>query len=271
MINYIFINYSIYLPYSLTYYLTMMNLSEYQLLNMLNAKVGGESSIAIMIANDALELGKTVFNIKKNIKECQKEIDENNYDIDNMTIKQAKKYLICSCGRCIFPNEDEMEEDEMEEAMEEAIDRAHHELKRNKEDIFYMMKDYETIMGEPYNIDYITDNLVKNVIKQVLNNYNNYNEIKEMFNNNEEQEKDVIVKTIKKLLNECENGTTKINKFEIITCMMCVIANSPIFMNIHVNFKNTVLVKLEELSSQISDINYDKTEYYHYIEKIKKY
>ena len=46
-----------------------MNLSEYQLLNMLNTKVGGESCIAIMIANDALELGTKIFNIKKGIEE----------------------------------------------------------------------------------------------------------------------------------------------------------------------------------------------------------
>ena len=248
----------------------MMNLSEYQLLNMLNTKVGGESCIAIMIANDALELGTKIFNIKKGIEECQKEIDENNYDIDNMTIEEAKKYLICSCGRCALLDVD-LDQDEMQEAIEDAIDRAQHQLKINKEDIFYMMKDYETIMGEPYNIDYIVENLVKNVIKKVVQNYNNYNEIKEMFINNEEQEKDMIVKTIKRLLNECENATTKLDKFEIVTCIMCVIANSPIFMSKHINFKNTVLDKLEELSSQISEMIHDKSEYYKYIEQIRKY
>ena len=55
----------------------MMNISEYQLISELSAEVGGEASIAIIIANDALELGKKVFNIQKEIKECEKEITEN--------------------------------------------------------------------------------------------------------------------------------------------------------------------------------------------------
>jgi len=249
----------------------MMNISEYQLLNMLSHKVGGEPSIAIMIANDALELGKKIFNIEKNIKECQKKMDENNYNINNMTFEEAKKYLICSCGHCNL-YEDDLEQDEIEEAIEEAIYRAENQLKKQKKDIFNMMKDYETIMGEPYNIDYISHKLVQDVIKEVIDNNNNneLKKIKKMFDDNEEQESNVIIRTVKKLLKDCEEATTEINKFKIVTCMMCVISNSPIFMNNNITFKNTVLTKLQELAGQISDLEYDKSEYYKYIEKIRE-
>jgi hypothetical protein len=53
--------------------------------------------------------------------------------------------------------------------------------------------------------------------------------------------------------------------------MMCIIANSPKFLNEHERFKNTVLAKLVELSSQIQNINIDKTEYNDYIETIRNY
>lgn len=247
----------------------MMNLSEYQLINMLNVKVGGESSIAIMIANDALELGKTIFNIKKEIKECQYEINKNEYDIDNMTLKKAKKYLVCQCGNCVLP--EDLDDEEAMEAIEDAIHRAQSQLKTNKEDLYFMMKDYEAIMGVPYNLYYVVENLVKNVIREVVDEFNDYDQLKEMFNNNEEFEKSKVIKTIKKLLNECEEATTKINKFEIVTCIMCVIYNSPIFLNDHINFKNTVLLKLEELADQINNLEHDKSEYNHYIEKIRNY
>ena len=136
-----------------------------------------------------------------------------------------------------------------------------------------MMKDYETIMGEPYNIDYISHKLVQDVIKEVIDNNNNneLKKIKKMFDDNEEQESNVIIRTVKKLLKDCEEATTEINKFKIVTCMMCVISNSPIFVNNHINFKNTVLTKLQELAGQISDLEYDKSEYYKYVEIIRNF
>jgi hypothetical protein len=135
------------------------------------------------------------------------------------------------------------------------------------------MEDYELIMGKSYNIDYIIDKLVNNAINESIKTLQiyHYNKLKEMFNSNEEQDKSLIVKTLKNLLNECENAKTKFKKFEIVTCMMCVISNSPIFLSKHERFKDTVLAKLNELSSQINDIRIDKTEYYNYIEKIRTY
>jgi len=246
-----------------------MKLSEYQLISLLNNKVGGESSIAIMIANDALELGKTIFEIEEGIKECQKEINKNNKDIKSMTLKKAREYLICNCGNCVIP--DDLDEEEIDEVIDEAIDKAKELLKINKEDIFYMMKEYEDIMGVPYNNDYIIQNLVKNVIKEVIIDLNDYEQIKEEFNNNEEFEKEKIIKTIKRLLSECEDAITRLKKFEIVTCIMCVISNSPTFLNNHEGFKNTVLLKLEELASTINELEYDKSEYNNYIQKIRKF
>jgi hypothetical protein len=246
-----------------------MNLSEYQLISMLNIKVGGESSIAIMIANDALELGKTIFKIEEGIEECQKEINKNNKDIKSMTLKEAREYLICHCGNCVIP--DDLDEDEIDEAIDEAIGRAEDQLKINEDELYYMMKEYEEFMGVSYNKEFIVQDLINDVIKQVIEEFNDYEKLKNMYNDNEEFEKTHLIKTIKRLLNECENATTKINKFEIVTCMMCVISNSPVFMESHINFKNTVLLKLEELASQISDIEVDKSEYTNYIQKIRNF
>ena len=82
-----------------------------------------------MIANDALELGKTIFKIKEGIKELQKEINKNEYDIDNMTLENAAEYLVCSCGNCLFP--EDLEDEDAIEAILDAIQRAKFHLKTN--------------------------------------------------------------------------------------------------------------------------------------------
>ncbi len=252
-----------------------MNLSEYKLIIALTNKVG-EPELAIMIAEDALDLGKRIFNIKKNIDEKQKKINKINNHIDNMTEEQAVHYLNYRCSSCDTYHEcdlDELDEDGMEEAVEEAKHMAKYKIKIYEHDMFHMMEDYETIMGESYNIDYFVNNFVNNIMDEVIVFFEKeeYLKLEEMFNSNEEQEKSVIVKTIKKLLNKCEIARTKLKKFEMATLIMCVIANSPIFLSKHERFKDTVLAKLNELSSQINNIRIDKTEYYKYIEKIRSY
>jgi hypothetical protein len=247
-----------------------MNLSEYKLITALTKEVG-EPNIAIMIAEDALDLGKRIFNIKKNIDECQKKIEKINSDINDMTEEEAIRYLNYRCDNCDTFHEWEDEIDES--AMEEAKRMAKYKIRMCEHDMFHFMEDYELIMGKSYNIDYIIDKLVNNAINESIKTLQiyHYNKLKEMFNSNEEQDKSLIVKTLKNLLNECENAKTKFKKFEIVTCMMCVISNSPIFLSKHERFKDTVLAKLNELSSQINDIRIDKTEYYNYIEKIRTY
>ncbi len=247
-----------------------MNLSEYKLIIALTKEVG-EPNIAIMIAEDALDLGKRIFNIKKNIDECQKKIKKINSDINDMTEEEAIRYLNYRCTSCDTFHEWEDEIDES--AIEEAKRMATYKIRMCEHDMFHFMEDYESIMGQSYNIDYIIDKLVNNAINESIKTLqiDHYNKLKEMFNSNEEQDKSLIVKTVKVLLNECENAKTKFKKFEIVTCMMCVISNSPIFLSKHERFKDTVLAKLNELSSQINDIRIDKTEYYNYIEKIRTY
>jgi len=252
-----------------------MNLSEYKLIIALTREVG-EPELAIMIAEDALDLGKRVFIINKNIEECQKKIDKTNNHIDNMTKEQAVNYLNYRCSSCDTFHEcdlDELDEDGMEEAVEEAKHMAEHKIKIYEHDMFHLMQDYESIMGESYNIKYFVNKFVNNIMDEVMVFFdkNKYLKIKNLFNNNEEQEKSVIVKTIKNLLNSCEIAKTELKKFEMATCIMCVIANSPKFLNEHERFKNTVLAKLVELSSQIQNMNIDKTEYNDYIEKIRSY
>ena len=247
-----------------------MNLSEYRLITALTKKVG-EPNLAIMIAEDALDLGKRVFNIKRNIDKCQKRIDKINSDINNMTEEEAISYLNYHCDNCDTFHEWEEEIDE--NAIAEATGMAKYQIKVCEHDMFHFMEDYETIMGESYNINYIVNKLVNNAINETIKSFqiDNYNKLKEMFNSNEEQEESVIIKTIKRLLNTCDITKTKLRKFEIATCIMCVISNSPTFLNNHERFKDTVLDKLNELSSQINDIRIDKTEYYNYIEKIRSY
>ena len=250
--------------------LNIMNLSEYKLIIALTKEVG-EPSVAIMIAEDALDLGKRIFNIKKNIDECQKKIDKIHYDINDMTEEEAIRYLNYRCSSCDTFHEWEDEIDES--AIEEAERMAKHKILMWEHDMFHFMEDYESIMGESYNTDYIVNKLVNNVMNEAIISleFDKLNKIKKMFNNNEEQDKSLIVKTIKSLLSECENAKTKYKKFEITTCMMCVISNSPIFLSENERFKNTVLAKLNELSSQINNIRIDKTEYNNYIEKIRSY
>ena len=235
-----------------------MNLSEYHLIVTLIKRVK-EPSIAIMIAEDALDLGKRVFAIENNISQREKKISCIQNHINNMTEEFALIY---------FHPDWEGEVDE--EAIKEAKLIAESKIDRYKQEMEHFMEDYESIMGQSYNIDYIVDKLVNNAINESIKTLE-YNKLKEMFNSNEEQEKSVIVKTIKGLLNECEIAKTKFKKFEITTCMMCVISNSPIFLSNYERFKDTVLSKLNELSSQINDIRIDKTEYYNYIEKIRSY
>ena len=247
-----------------------MNLSEYKLIIALTNKVG-EPELAIMIAEDALDLGKRVFIINKNIDEKQKQINEINNHIDNMTEKQAIFYLNYRCSSCDTYHE--WEDDIDEDAIIEAKHMAEHKIKIYEHDMFHLMQDYESIMGKSYNIEYFVNKFVNNIMDEVMVFFdkNKYLRIKNLFNNNEEQEKSVIIQTIKNLLNACEIAKTELKKFEITTCMMCIIANSPKFLNEHERFKNTVLAKLVELSSQIQNINIDKTEYNDYIETIRNY
>ena len=52
---------------------------------------------------------------------------------------------------------------------------------------------------------------------------------------------------------------------------MCILSNSPRFLNNSERFKNVVLSKLDELTPYINTLSIDKTEYYNYIEKIRNY
>jgi hypothetical protein len=222
-----------------------------------------------MIAEDALDLGKRVFNIQQNIDETQKKIKEIKYHIDNMTEKQAKGYLNYRCDNCDSFHEWEDEIDES--AIEEAKRHAQYKIKSYEHDMFHYMEHYETIMGEPYDIEYIVDKIVNNAMRKAVMSFDNNHRLKEMFNREKEQEKNVIVRTIKKLLSECEIAETKRGKFEIATCIMCVIANSPRFLNNHQKFKNTVLAKLNDFTVEIRNIRIDKTEYHSYVNKIRSY
>ena len=245
-----------------------MNLSEYQLTVELIQEVK-EPTIAIMIANDALELGKTVFNLQQNINEYQKKINEAKYHIDYMTKEQVVKWIYCPDCDNLHENDDDWGELEVDDA----IDMAREKKEMFEEDLFAMMEDYEFLMGKPYNIDYIIENLVNTTTDEVVRSFkiNYYKELKKKFNSNEEHESTVIIKTIKSLLNECNDTNSKQSRFIIVECIMCIISNSPIFMNRNINFKDRVMLKMNELSEQIHDINYNKTEYYNYIEKIRNF
>lgn len=147
-----------------------MNLSEYKLIIALTNKVG-EPELAIMIAEDALDLGKRVFIINKNIEECQKKIDKTNNHIDNMTKEQAVNYLNYRCSSCDTFHEydlDELDEDGMEEAVEEAKHMAEHKIKIYEHDMFHLMQDYESIMGKSYNIEYFVNKFVNNIMDEVM-------------------------------------------------------------------------------------------------------
>ncbi len=248
-----------------------MNLSEYHLIKTLTKKVG-EPSIAIMIAEDALNLGKRIFNIENNIKRKEKQISVIQRDLDNMEEEDiCLSYLTSYCPHCNVHHYQEWEGEIGEQAIKDARRIANDRIKMFEEQMFEYMEQYESIMGESYNIEYIVSELVDKLINEVMVSSENhqYNRIKYWFNNNEEQEKNVLVPTIKRLLDDCERTPTQIKKFQVATCIMCVISNSPTFLNNHERFKNTVLDKLNELSFQIDNLIIDTSEYYRYVEKIR--
>ena len=230
-----------------------MNISEYKLIVSLINKVK-EPVIAIEIANDALALGKSINTLENNISQLEKQISNNQNRIKNMIEVEIDEDLDLSQSKIFLE----------------------HKITRDKQMLQNYMKKYEFIMGIPYNIDYLINKVVDNAIKDALQILENlkYDKTNKFFNDNEEQERCVIKTTIIELLNECKNARTHIKKFTIATSIMCVISNSPVFVNDNKKFKKTVLLKMDELTSSINTYTFsiDKTaEYYNYTEKIRNF
>jgi len=229
-----------------------MNVSEYKLIVSLVNKVK-EPVIAIEIAKDALTLGRKIDTLKKNIYYLQKNISNDQNFIKDMAAQWRDRF---------------------DEDMDLIQTKIYLELKivRNKQKIQDYMEEYDFIMDKPYNIDYLINKIIGNSIKDGLENQK-YDKLQKFFNENEEQQEDLIITTIRELLNESGKVRTKIKKFEIITCIMCVISNSPVYINKYTKFKNSILLKVGELESQINNLGYDfstnKIQYYNYIQKIK--
>ena len=229
-----------------------MNVSEYKLIVSLVNKVK-EPVIAIEIAKDALTLGRKIDTLKKNIYYLQKNISN-----DQNFIKDI--------------------ENQWTENLDENIDLIQtkiylkQKIVRTKQKIQDYMEEYDFIMDKPYNIDYLINKIIGNSIKDGLENQK-YDKLQKFFNENEEQQEDLIITTLCELLKENGKVRTKIKKFEIITCIMCVISNSPVYINKYTKFKNSILLKVGELESQINNLGYDfstnKIQYYNYIQKIK--
>ena len=215
-----------------------MNISEYKLIVSLINKVK-EPVIAIEIANDALALGKSINTLENNISQLEKQISNYQNCIKNMIEVEFYRTRIT----------------------------------RDKQKLQNYMKKYEFIMGIPYNIDYLINKVVDNAIKDALQILENrkYDKTNKFFNDNEEQERRVIETTIQELLNECKNARTQIKKFTIATSIMCVISNSPVYVNSNKKLKKAVLLKMDELISSINTFSGDKTEYYNYTEKIRNF
>ena len=229
-----------------------MNVSEYKLIVSLVNKVK-EPVIAIEIAKDALTLGRKIDTLKKNISYLQKNISNDQNFIKDMAAQWRDRF---------------------DEDMDLIQTKIYLELKivRNKQKIQDYMEEYDFIMDKPYNIDYLINKIIGNSIKDGLENQK-YDKLQKFFNENEEQQEDLIITTIRELLNESGKVRTKIKKFEITTCIMCVISNSPIYINKYTKFKNAILVLVDELESEINTLGYDfstnKIQYYNYIQKIK--
>lgn len=230
-----------------------MNISEYKLIVSLINKVK-EPVIAIEIANDALALGKSINTLENNISELEKQISNNQNRIKNMIHEWSNNL------------------DEDSDLIETKI-FLEHKITRDKQKLQNYMKKYEFIMGIPYNIDYLINKIVDNAIKDALQILENrkYDKTNKFFNDNEEQESLVIYTTIQELLNECKNARTQITKFTIATSIMCVISNSPVYVNSNKKLKKAVLLKMDELISSINTFSGDKTEYYNYTEKIRNF
>ena len=69
-----------------------------------------------------------------------------------MTEKQSIFYLNYRCSSCDTYHE--WEDDIDEDAIIEAKHMAEHKIKIYEHDMFHLMQDYESIMGESYNIKY---------------------------------------------------------------------------------------------------------------------
>ena len=134
----------------------MMNLSEYYLIVALMKEVE-EPAIAIMIAKDALSLGKRIFNVKKTIDETQKQIVHICNDINNMT----KENAIIYCNQYHNHNYDYFYDDNCDIIRAKHI--AGHVLDEKKIHLFHLIESYESIMGTPYSIDYLVQKEINNV------------------------------------------------------------------------------------------------------------